>query len=65
MPFKGVFSSCSLQLKEFGQLGEHGLHAQLHVILVLGDEQEAIRVVSHVLVAHLILGIVRVSFSEL
>ena len=59
------FSSWSLQLKEFGQLGVHGVHAQQHVILVLGLEQEAIQAVSHVVAAHLIPEIVSVSFSEL
>ena len=56
------FSSCSLQLKEFGQLGVCGVDAQHHVILVLGLEREDIRVVSHVVEAHLILEIVSVSF---
>ena len=61
---KKGFSYHSLQLKEFGQFGVHGVFAQHHVILVLGLEQETIRVVSHVLEAHLILGIVSVSFHN-
>ena len=53
-----------MQLRELGQLGEHGVHAQQHVILVLELEQGAILVVSHVLAAHLILEIVTVSYQK-
>ena len=58
-------SSCSLQLKEHGQLGAHGVLVQQHVILDLGLVTEVILVVSHVLAAHLILEIVTVSLSKL
>ena len=51
-------------MKELGLPGTHGVHAQQHVILDLGLEQEDILEVSHVLAAQLILGIVSVSFDR-
>ena len=65
MSFKGDYSSFSFQLKELGQLGVRGAHAQRHVILALELEQEAIPVVSHVLAVHLIPEIVTVSWSKI
>ena len=51
-------------MRELGQLGEHGAHAQQLAILDQELEQEASLVVSHVLAAHLILEIVTVSWTK-
>ena len=53
--------SYQFQLKDCGQAGVHGVHAQRHAILVWELEQEATQVASHVLEAHLKLEIVSVS----
>ena len=51
-------------MKELGLPGTHGVHAQQHVILDLGLEQEDILEVSHVLAAQVKPGIVSVSFDS-
>ena len=56
--FIDIYSS---QWRELGQFGEHGVHAQLHVIQVLEPERGSILEVSHVLAMRVIQEIVTVS----